>query len=320
MLFPFLMKGKMKTQFYNSEYKGVASVVLENEKIRATWLPSYGSKLASLIAKNQSGEQELLFQSDLTELIIPSYGAVFSDYDSSGFDECFPTIDSCEWNHQNMPDHGEVWAMPWHCEQLLNGSLTFSVYSEKFNYTFSKNITLDDDSLISTYQVQLHKSVLSLPFIWTPHALFRGTATTQFIIPEYMDKIYNVCGGGRLGPYGCVYDYPIAIKQAMLDLRYLEPKSANNCEKYYFTKKLCANSLFGFNDNNIEVRMSVDHHIVPYLGIWKNQGAYKGHYNFAIEPCTGIYDDTAHAYDSKLCQVVEPNSSIEWNFSIKIKA
>ena len=34
-----------------SDFKGIESIVLENEFLRAEFLPSYGSKLASLISK-----------------------------------------------------------------------------------------------------------------------------------------------------------------------------------------------------------------------------------------------------------------------------
>ena len=307
----------METQCYKSQYKGIPSIILENDSLRATWLPSYGAKLASLIIKKQSGEHELLFQSDLLKLKIPSYGSIFSDYESSGFDECFPTIDACELNNKTMPDHGEVWAMPWHCQKHLDGSLTFSVFSKKFNYTFSKNIKIRNNCLKSKYQVELHESKCSLPFIWTPHALFRGSTTTKFIIPDYMDKIYNVCDGhGRLGQYGSVSRYPVPANQTTLNLSTLEPKQANNCEKYYFTKPLRENSKFGFYDENIQVMMEVDHKVVPYLAIWKNQGGYKEHYNFAIEPCTGIYDNTAQAHNNETCQRVEPNSTIHWSLNI----
>lgn len=315
----------MGTHCFKSEYKGIASIVLENDKIRATWLPSYGSKLASLIVKKQSSEHELLFQSDLDTLKIPIYGSVFSDYDSSGFDECFPTIDACEIDNKTMPDHGEVWAMPWLHQPDPYGSITFSVYSKKFNYTLSKKVMLNEGCLESKYHVEHHGGKAPLPFIWTPHALFNASASTRFIMPEYMDEIYNVCDGhGRLGQYGSLSGYPVPANQSNLDLSYLEPKQANNCEKYYFVEKLRADSQFGFYDEcsgteSIEVIMEVDHHTVPYLGVWKNQGAYKGHYNFAIEPCTGIYDNTAEAMLNKKCQVVEPNCSVEWTFNIDIR-
>lgn len=311
----------MQIKCYDSEYKGIPAVVLENEKLRAMWLPSYGSKLASLVIKSDAGEHELLFQSDLETLNVPTYGATFSDFESSGYDECFPTIDACEFEGKEMPDHGEVWALPWQWQNHADGSLTFCVYSHKFQYTLSKTVSITHHGIVSQYHVSLSPDASPLPFIWTPHALFNASIHTKIFVPERMNSIYNVCDGyGRLGKYGDISSYPIPVDKPALDLRYLEPKLANNCEKYYFTQALKNNDVFGFSDDHARISMHVDHDIVPHLAIWKNQGTYKGHYNFALEPCTGIYDNTSSAYKNGTCQLLTSNAAIEWRFDIYIEA
>jgi len=52
-----------------------------------------------------------------------AYGAVFVDQDMSGWDEMFPTINACTYPAPSpyagitLPDHGEVWVLPWEHDQ-----------------------------------------------------------------------------------------------------------------------------------------------------------------------------------------------------------
>ncbi|MCF7364452.1 hypothetical protein L3V23_20530 [Vibrio sp. A1-b2] len=41
--------------------------------------------------------------------------------------------------------------------------------------------------------------------------------------------------------------------------------------------------------------MIVDTSVTPYLGVCKNQGAHNQTHNFALEPCSGIYDSAEQA-------------------------
>lgn len=309
----------MSTKFYISKYKGVESVVLENNHFRAQWLPHYGSKLASFIVKNQEEGHELLFQSSLDNLILPKYGDIFSCYESSGFDECFPSIDACEINYFKVPDHGEVWAMPWEYDVLENNKIQFSIVSERFNYRLTKIIELDEQGLKSHYFVASLSSS-DLPFIWTPHALFRSTKNTQFIIPSHMNRIINVGSNSTiLGGYGTLHNYPLPMNLPPLDFSALEQGGEKTCEKFYFIEKLKPEDKFGFMDQKVKVLMEVDECVIPYLGIWKNQGAYKGHYNFALEPCSGIYDNTQQAAELQHCSILKAGKTQGWHFNIIIE-
>ena len=73
-------------------YKGLNAYQIENEFLSLLILPQYGCKLASLYKKDTG--REFLFQSPREKLTPPPYAAAFSAYDSSGFDEVFPSIDA----------------------------------------------------------------------------------------------------------------------------------------------------------------------------------------------------------------------------------
>ena len=101
----------------------------------------------------------------------------------------------------------------------------------------------------------------------------------------------------------------------------VEKVEANNCEKFYFLDKVNKDETCGLEYSTGEkITYSYDAEKIPYLGVWKTQGGYRGHYNVALEPCTGIYDDLYVASEIRKVAVVEKNKEFFWNFNITIEA
>lgn len=310
----------------NATYKGLRAVHLENDQLRLTFLPDYACKLASLV-KKQTG-REFLFQSNKEVLSLPHYGAAFSDFDSSGFDEVMPSIDACPYpdgayKGVPVPDHGEVWAMKWKCEFDSGGlAVTAAVRSENLPYTFSRRAELKGNEIIFHYTVtNLEEG--GFKFIWTPHCLLACSTNTRLLIPENLNQIMTVeHGTQRLGPWGTLHPYPITtdVNGHETDLSATEPVTAKNCEKFYFIAKNTAGWCgVEHTDNGDKLIYEYDADKVPYLGVWKTQGGYRGDYNIALEPCTGVYDDLYVANKLKKAAVVPPLGQYAWQFKMVVK-
>ncbi len=305
-------------------YKGIDSIILENEGLRVEFLPKYGGKMASFYHKRT--DREFLFQSDNEELKIPEYGADFSKFDSSGFDEVFPSIDSTfypdgKWIGTLIPDHGEVWSLEWNLK-VNNEELIFSVYSPRFPYKLEKKVELLDNKLRIDYQA-INLSNEEFKFIWTAHALLNcDHKSTRIILPEGEDRIINVeASSQHLGSWGEIYSYPIAKLNTgkEIDLSRVEPKSVNNCEKFYIPHKLKEGSC-GVEYTDTKERLVYHFPVdkVPYLGVWKTQGGYRGDYNIALEPCTGIYDDLYLADKIGRVASIAGQESYEWFLEMEV--
>ena len=306
-------------------YKGLAAWTLENDALQLTFLPGYACKMASLISKKTG--REFLFQSSDPVLRIPPYGAAFADYDSSGFDEVFPSIDACpypdgEYKNIPVPDHGEVWAMKWKWELAPGGNkLISSVRSENFPYTLSRLITLKDNEITFHYTVtNLEEG--GFKFIWTPHCLLNCSPHTVLVLPDNLTEIITVEHSTRtLGPWGTRHPYPRTQTPQgnPVDMSQTRPASDKSCEKFYFTQKntqgWCA---VKHTDNGDTLTYRYDADKVPYLGVWKTQGGYRGDYNIALEPCTGVYDDLYVAHKIRRAAVCAPKDKYEWNFTMTV--
>ena len=307
-------------------YKGLDAWTLENDALRLTFLPGYACKMASLI--NKKTGREWLFQSNNDTLRVPEYGASFAEYDSSGFDEVFPSIDACpypdgSWHGMPIPDHGEVWAMPWesiHSPDDLAAKAI--VKSQTLPYVFSKNIMLRNNEVLFEYRVE-NTSDEDFKFIWTPHCLLACSPATRLLIPENLTEVMTVeHSSKRLGPWGTRHAYPQTtdVHGLKMDLAATEPRTVRNCEKFYFTQPNTAGWCgIEHTDTGEKLIYTYDTDKVPYLGVWKTQGGYRGDYNLALEPCTGVYDDLYMASKIRRVAVVGPKSTYEWTFKMTVE-
>lgn len=318
------IKDELVVSVSHGEFKGIPSIILENEFIRAEWLPIYGAKLASLELKSLS-DCELLYQTPQLQLELPVYATPFGNYDTSGFDECFPSIDACEVEVEkageklrvHVPCHGEVWALSWDYRINEDREIEFSVTSPSLGYRLTKKAALIGRELRLSYRVELIEDIEKLPFLWTPHALFRYDHDTEIIAPQRFNEVKSVCSVGRLNRKDVMYNYPIThdSKVGVWDCSKFLRQDEGTCDKFYFTQKLKANDVFGFRNKYYQVLMAVDSHTAPYLGVWKNQGVVNNTHNFALEPCSGIYDSAEDAQNNGSVSYVTKSEPQSWHMS-----
>src|SRR5436190_9722403 len=120
-----------------SAYKNKKSIVLENDRIRAEFIPDPGGKMVSFIDK-VSG-YEFMVQRPGEIYRDQPFDGNYIDGECSGYDDMFPTIDACAyeldpWKGIAMADHGEVWSLPWE-PAITEDSLELSVTGMRFPYT-----------------------------------------------------------------------------------------------------------------------------------------------------------------------------------------
>ncbi|MGR9048560.1 aldose epimerase family protein [Halobacillus faecis] len=306
--------------YQKTKFKSLDAVVLENESVRAVILPGYGGKMVSFFDKE--ADYEWLYQTDRPKLEIPPYGADFSKYDSSGFDEMFPGIDKgphpIDW--KEIPDHGEVWTLPWEYKATHDG-VSLEVHSPEFPYALKKKICLHGDGVTIKYEA-INKSDEPFPFIWTPHALLNLNQHTAIEVPEDLNQVMNVEKGSQhLGDWGTTHVYPetkSAKTGSTIDLRELEPMEEGTAEKFYFTEPLSKGwcSLVQ-PDLNRKLTYRFPENKVPYLGVWKTRGGYRGEHNIALEPCTGVYDDVYLAEKIGKVSYIPAHGSYTWTLNIE---
>ena len=77
------------TTITKDRFQNLERITVENKQVSFSIFPQIGGKIISLIFK-ESGHEYISLSG--RPFRIPIYGTNFTDYDISGFDECFPAI------------------------------------------------------------------------------------------------------------------------------------------------------------------------------------------------------------------------------------
>lgn len=304
-------------------YKGMEAYALGNDFLKVTVLKSFGAKVASIYYKKQNFE--VLFQPSENQYKAPVYGGNFEDYDTSGWDEAYPTIDKCRYPYDSelknsvMPDHGELWSIPW--KYTVEGdTLKATVSSPEFKYIFTRSITLKDNNIHAEYEV---KNIGNDVFygIWAFHCLLACDEHTEFILKN-VNEVMNVHESEILGKVGQVHTYPETktLKGASYRLDKINPVSANKTEKFYVNGELKKGEAgIILNKGRLLLTLNFPEDKIPYLGVWVDEGGFKGEYNCALEPTNGFYDSVELASKYNKLANIKPDESKVWYLNITIK-
>lgn len=288
----------MSTLIYESTYKDVKAVAIENEKILVKFLPDHGGKLASFICK-ESG-RELLVQAEGGSYKKLEYDGDYVESECSGFDDMFPTIDKAyysnyPWEGIEMPDHGEVCGLKWD-HTIEDNCLYMSVNGVRFPYKLEKWIRVDEGNELRIDYKLTNLSDFDMDFIWAGHIMLNAREGAELLLP-YKEGAETVCVFSSdidLGKFGDTVLWPATRKKDGGSQRLdITPKRdiKGNSYKYYFKEKM-PEGWFGYRypDDRLEMIISLPEDKIPYMGIWVNEGSFKNYYNIAPEPCTGTFD------------------------------
>ncbi|SMC78720.1 hypothetical protein [Sporomusa malonica] len=304
-------------------YKGLDAVTIENEALKLIVLPQLGAKIASLIYKPQNFE--IFFQPVDGIFRLSKHGEPFADYDTAGADEMFPTIDTCLYPYdgysgKQLPDHGDLWSIPWNVT-LVDQRLLSQVKGRSLPYEFNRTITLEKSSVRLDYRV-INTGDKPLYGIWAFHGLVACDERTKIILPE-TDSIINVHNSTLLGAAGTKHSFPMTTSTNGSSCRIdrVKPKSANDTEKIYVDGRVRqGQAALTLNNNKLCYMLVFPKEKVPYLGIWINQGGFKGEYNCALEPATGYYDSLEVAHRLNTLELLAPGDVLEWYLTINLEA
>jgi hypothetical protein len=306
----------------NSEYKNKKSIVVESSRIRAEFIPDPGGKMASLINK-ETGYEYLVQRKNKIYRDQP-FDGIFVDGECSGYDDMFPTIDTCNyegepWEGVKMADHGEVWSLPWEYK-ADNNSLYMSVKGVRFPYKLEKNIYFSNENSLRIDYTLTNYSPFDFEFLWAGHLMMNIEEGTQVKVPDDCKQVITILTNGQ-GKFGDIHNWPYLKDKEGKSYRadISRNHDVKGFEKYYFNNRLkdgWCQLIYPENKNNLKVSFPVD--TVPYLGVLMNEGGWDGLYNIIIEPCTICYDrpDVAKKYGQ--VSLVKGSGVCSWHIEIKI--
>lgn len=303
--------------------------VFENAMLRLTVVPELGGKIVSLI-RMESGREYLLQPPEPERGYRKrSYADSFEDYETSGFDECLPTVAECVYPEKpflgsRLPDHGDVWCLPAAAE-VAGERLRLTTHLRSLPLRFNKTLRLQENTVRLDYEA-INLSASTVKFLWSAHPLLRIELGGEIILPEEVKEVeVGWSAEKRLGKPGDRRSWPEATDGCGRTVRLnriLSP-SAGTAEKL-FTDRLGEGFCGMFLPREQEgIMFRFDPRFVPYVGIWICQGGWPisraaKHLTAALEPCMGRPDSLEEAVTRKECAVLNAHASMQWWMEIEV--
>lgn len=307
---------------------GLIHLAIENEKIRAVFLPEIGGKMKELI-NLKTGTQFLLENQHENKIYKPAlYGSDFSKYDVSGFDECFPTVSACEKSLKNnkkisFPDHGELWSRAWEFTQVSD-LLTLSIEGMKSKYLFKKKIGVKENAIEINYAVK-NLSAHTFPYIWSAHPLLEISAGDKLLLPPYTNAV-SIYWASK--PTIEILGDPLNRSSLVIDRNKFDfsvvPNNSSDFALKCFTGRLAKGYAGLYKEQKDEtVLFTFDADEIPYLGIWLCYGGWpidsqKKHYTVGLEPTNGNSDSLAETIKKNTCSELAPFGEHSWSLKVTL--
>lgn len=305
------------------------ALVIDNAVLRLTIVPELGGKIASLI-RLESG-YEYLMQPREPERADRrrSYGDNFEDYETSGFDECAPTVAECLYPEEpflgsRLPDHGDVWCLPSAVE-MVRQHICLTTHLRSLPLRLKKTVQVQENKVRLDYEAtNLSQSIVK--FLWSAHPLLRVEAGAEIILPKEVKEIeVGWSAEESLGKPGERCTWPEATERSgrTIKLNRIVSPSAGTAEKL-FTPRLSQGFCGMFLPRENEgIAFRFDPGLVPYLGIWICQGGWPTsraakHFTVALEPCIGRPDSLEKAVRRNECAVLPGYESMRWWMEIEV--
>lgn len=293
------------------DWHGFEGHVLENDALRVVVIPALGAKIASL-ADKAAGHEWLAPPS--RPVRAREYGDSFIAHDLAGWDEMFPTIISCQSPHdpaEQLPDHGEVWALPWHLLDDAGDGLTLRVGGRALSYVLTRTAALEGSALRLDYHLK-SLSDAPIPFVWAAHPLFNADAETRIVLPDGVTQVVNVAEHSVWGASDRRLPYP-ALTGTDIRLDRARDPAHRDYRKYYLPpEQPVAGAALVQEDLGCALHLSWDVRVAPYLGVWIDEGTYSRGTTVALEPASGYYDSLSLAMANQRVAVLPPGETIRW--------
>jgi galactose mutarotase-like enzyme len=256
--------------------------------LRVAVMPSRGGKIVSVVDKSD-GRERLWQKPDQQDFPKPKTGANYGEFNCSGIDECLPTIAPCEWRGRKLTDHGEVWTEETKTTTLADGvrvALNCPISPLRFERTLrlTGNVIQCDYKLTNT-------SKEPWEYQWAFHGLLAVEDGDRIVLPDEVrhliaDKSRGLSAPLAGEPWSCV-GWPIGptgFNYANLQTGNAGEKSSLKAYTPRLTEGWCA--LHNPRSGRLWA-LAFDTKDTPYVGLWINNGVWRGYHHAALEPCNG---------------------------------
>jgi hypothetical protein len=301
--------------------KRIDTLTLQNDLLRVRILPEFGGKIISLCSL-RTGEEFIL--PPLNDYQHGSSIAGFSEHDGGGFDECLPSVSSCEGveGEPAVPDHGDLWRVMWHIDSQQDG-LVLHADARSRPLRLTRRATLKGSSLILDYDL-LNLSDKPTNWLWSAHPLLRVDAGDHVLLPDDVNQVTVEYTAAGLFESNSSITWPNArsISGVITDLSKVAEKDGATAHKLFARMNKAGWGALYRNRIGQGLVTRFEPTALPYLGIWICLGAWpetgKKQYTVALEPTISNSDSLAFAQRNGTARCLDARAHCRWRLELEL--
>jgi len=317
-LFSLTMGNRFDQKLSETTWHNISAFRLESEALQIIIVPDLGAKIVSIYDKLHDREWLVPPTRTVKQTM---YGAVFVDQDMSGWDEMLPTVDACVWSGRHLPDHGEVWSVPWRLVSL-DGGLTLSVDGHSFPYHFVRSASLLAPNVLELRYFLTNTGPKEFPYLWAAHPQFAADEHTRILLPAEITQVVNAIDNHPvLGMAGdrCAWPEAALGNGQALQLDRVGPVEKHTCRKTYSLPQQPIGWAALVDENlGSQLRLEWPSDFAPYLGLWIDEGMHNTVPVAALEPSNGYYDSLLRAIQNRMINWLMPKQEISWSMQVQL--
>jgi galactose mutarotase-like enzyme len=303
-------------EIQQTSWHAIPALSLESDRLRVVILPDLGAKIVSLFDKT-AGHEWLV--PPMRPLKQTAYGDDFVSQDMSGWDEMMPTIVACKYEGASLPDHGEVWSIPWQV-QPSESEVTLTVAGVALPYRLTRRLALVTPDYLELRYHLVNQGTTEFPYLWAAHPQFNADPHTRLVLPSEVTQVVNVIDQDPAwGPAGSLHAWPAAVDRTGQTWRLdrVRPAHHHTCRKFYVPPEQPASwAALVHEGKGCQLRMEWSPSELPYLGLWVDEGAYNSLPAAAFEPSNAYYDSLARAVEKNKVPYLKPGEVCTWTLRI----
>jgi hypothetical protein len=315
-------------------YRGLRTVTLENELLRAGFLADKGSDVFELIYKPK--DVDFLWHSPWGVRNPASYvptshtaGSAFLDFYEGGWQDCFPTGgNSCEYQGMPFGAHGETPTLPWDYSVLEDSpervALRFRVRTVRTPFFLERDVSIarGAPSLLFTERIT-NEGRTALPVMWGQHPALGAPfieAGCRIDLPSARIRCTQLSPVSRFAEG--IYDWPYADGRTgeRIDLRCVPGIEADTTDTLQLTD--LAGGWFAVRNERLGVGfgMSWPLSVFPALWFWQAYGGaytapwYGRTYLIALEPFSTAQPTVVDAIQDRSARLIPPGETLEASY------
>ncbi|WP_123040420.1 DUF4432 family protein [Cohnella candidum] len=296
-------------------YRGIRTVMLENEWLKVVLMPELGAKIWQITYKPRG--RELLWNHPRIKPRPLPFHSVYDDQFFGGWDELFPNDMPETIGEEAYPDHGEIWTLPWEfaVEKSGPGEAVVRLWTETpiSHCRVEKTVALRAGEAKLRFRHRIENNGgKDMPFLWKLHAAMEVDGQTRIDLPDA--KVYvEEFGAPRIGKTGISYDWPYAADEEgnLHDMRRALPASSGAAEFQYAIGTAEGWCAITHTQDKIGFALSYDRQRLPNCWLFASYGGWRGLNTVVLEPCTGFPVGVGEGVRQGTHQVLRPGEPFE---------